>query len=348
MDLSIVIATRNRASSLARTLDELLKLDNPTEKKIEVIVSDNGSSDATKTICQMFENRFPHFRYIFDRRPGQLVGWHRALLASRSELLAFIDDDVRPLPGWSSAVIECFNNEEVGIATGKILPEFEEKPPRWQREFVKENQWGIWSALWGMLNFGDEIKEISAGFVWGSNFLVRRKALMEAGGFHPGGMPEHLSHFVGDGEVGVGRKIQQCGYKALYNPDAVVAHYLPSARRSDPHGIRHLIFGEGMVTSYILMRLLAEANPSLPSKELIGLVGNTIDPEQISNIGQYYLKLDSKLPDELKKLFQTSGKEGFDFHQSRFQRDDLFRKWVLTPDYLNIDTCYTHPELLAR
>ena len=95
------------------------------------------------------------------------------------------------------------------------------------------------------------------------------------------------------------------------------------------------------------MRLLAEANPSLPSKDLIGLVGNTIDPEQISNIGQYYLKLDSKLPDELKKLFQTSGKEGFDFHQSRYQRDELFRKWVLTPDYLDIDTCYTHPELLA-
>ena len=94
------------------------------------------------------------------------------------------------------------------------------------------------------------------------------------------------------------------------------------------------------------MRLLAEANPSLPSKDLIGLVGNTIDPEQISNIGQYYLKLDSKLPDNLKKLCQISWKEGFDFHQSHFQKDKLFRKWVLTPDYLDIDTCYTHPELL--
>ena len=135
MDLSIIIATRNRASSLAGTLDALLKSDNLLEN-IEVIVSDNGSSDATMSICQMFENRFPNFRYLFDRRPGQLVGWHRALLASRSELLAFIDDDVRPLPGWTNAVIECFQNDAVGIATGKILPEFEEKPPRWQREFV--------------------------------------------------------------------------------------------------------------------------------------------------------------------------------------------------------------------
>ena len=346
MDLSIIIATRNRASSLAGTLDALLKSDNLLEN-IEVIVSDNGSSDATMSICQMFENRFPHFRYIFDKRPGQIIGWHRALLQARSELLAFIDDDVRPLPGWSNSVIECFENEEVGIATGKILPEFEKKPPDWQKQFVKQNQWGIWSALWGMLNFGDEIKEISAGFVWGSNFLVRRKALIEAGGFHPGGMPEHLSHFVGDGEVGAGRNIQRCGYKVLYNPGAVVVHYLPAKRRSDPHGIRHLIFGEGMVTSYILMRLLAEANPSYPSKDLIDLVENSIGPEQISNIGQNYLKLDSKLPVELQNLFQTSGKEGFDFHQSRFLNDELFRNWVLSPTYLDIDACYSHPELLA-
>ena len=154
---------------MARTLDALLKSDNPFEK-IEVIVSDNGPSDATMTISQIFEKRFPHFRYIFDRWPGQLVGWHRALFASRSELLAFIDDDVRPLPGWSNCVIECFENEEVGITTGKMLPEFEEKPPHWQREFVKQNQWGIWSALWGMLNFGDEIKEISAVLFLGKQF----------------------------------------------------------------------------------------------------------------------------------------------------------------------------------
>ncbi|HIO38213.1 MAG TPA: glycosyltransferase family 2 protein [Rhodospirillales bacterium] len=180
MDLSIVIATRDRASSLARTLDALLKSDNPFEK-IEVIVSDNGSSDATMTICQIFEKRFPHFRYIFDRWPGQLVGWHRALFASRSELLAFIDDDVRPLPGWSNCVIECFENEEVGITTGKMLPEFEEKPPHWQREFVKQNQWGIWSALWGMLNFGDEIKKKSAVFFWGKKFSGSSKSFNGGG-----------------------------------------------------------------------------------------------------------------------------------------------------------------------
>jgi hypothetical protein len=45
-----------------------------------------------------------------------------------------------------------------------------------------------------MLEFGDEIKEIPVDFVWGSNFLIRRQALIEAGGFHPGGMPRNLFH----------------------------------------------------------------------------------------------------------------------------------------------------------
>ena len=85
--------------------------------------------------------------------------------------------------------------------------------------------------------------------MFGEQFSGSSKSANGGGEIHPGGMPEHLSHFVGDGEVGVGRNIQRCGYKALYNPDAVVAYYLPAARRSNPHGIRHLIFGEGMVTS---------------------------------------------------------------------------------------------------
>ncbi len=59
---------------------------------------------------------------------------------------------------------------------------------------VQKNEFGVWLALWGMLEFGDEIKEIPVDFVWGSNFLIRRQALIEAGGFHPGGMPRNLFH----------------------------------------------------------------------------------------------------------------------------------------------------------
>jgi len=347
MDLSIIISTRNRAQSLAKSLESITQLDISFDR-IEVLVADNGSRDATPSICQMYGKVFPHFKYIFDGRPGQMVGWHRALFEARSEILAFIDDDVRPMPNWATCVLESFESQEVGIATGRIIPEFEERPPGWQSEMVLKNGFGVWSALWGMLDFGAKVKEIPADFVWGSNFLIRRQALLEAGGFHPGGMPRSLFHFTGDGDVALGRIVSQAGLKALYHPGAAVAHHLPAFRNSDTAEIQRWIFGEGLVSSYILMRRLANAHPTLSAAGLIDLVPDTVSSVEISNIGRGYLRSDSELPDEIAQMFKTSGADGFNFHQIHFKRDVLFREWVLQPNYLDLDACYMHPDLQSN
>ncbi len=345
MDLSIIIATRNNAKSLSKSLHYISKLEIDFEC-IEIFVADNGSTDSTKIVCDIYRKLFPNFIHIFDPRPGQIVGWHSALLESNSGILAFIDDDVLPTPGWAAAVIECFEDPEIGIATGRILPEFEERPPNWQNNMILKNKFGSWSALWGMLDFGSEIKIIPADFVWGSNFLVRRKLLIDAGGFHPGGMPEDLFHFTGDGDVSVGRAISDIGFKALYHPKAAVTHFLPKARNSNPEEIRRWIFGEGLVTSYILMRQLAKKHPNYSPDDLINHVSDVIKPMEIANIGKLYLTDKANLPDEIQYLFNTSGKVGFLHHQNYFISDSLFRDWVLQPNYLDINACYKHPDLL--
>jgi glucosyl-dolichyl phosphate glucuronosyltransferase len=347
MDLSIIISTRNRAQSLARVLASIIQLDISFEQ-VEVLVADNGSSDATSSICHMYGKLFPQFKYIFDVRPGQLVGWHRALLEAKAEILAFIDDDVQLMPSWGKCVLESFKAPEVGLATGRIIPEFEEKPPEWQRDMMLKNHLGVWSALWGMLDFGSKVKEIPVDFVWGSNFLVRRQVMLEAGGFHPGGMPADLFHFTGDGDVGVGRILANAGWKALYHPGAAVAHYLPAARNSSATEVKRWIFGEGLVTSYILMRSLANAHPTTDSCDLINLVKDTMSSTQISNIGRGYRRNNNKLPSDLAQLFKTSGAEGFNFHQMHFKNDAQFREWVLQPNYLDLDACYTHADLQVR
>ncbi|MBT5430684.1 MAG: glycosyltransferase family 2 protein [Rhodospirillaceae bacterium] len=344
LDLSIIIATRNRAQSLAKALDSITKL-NISFDQIEIIIADNGSRDSTSVVCEMYGNIFPHFKYIFDPRPGQLIGWHRALLEANAEILAFIDDDVRPTPGWAKCALECFESPEIGIATGRIIPEFEQRPPSWQNQMVLENSLGIWSALWGMLDFGTKIKEIPVDFVWGSNFLIRRQGMFDAGGFHPGSMPLELFHFTGDGDVGVGRIIAETGLKALYHPGAAVAHELPAVRNSGTDEVQRWIFGEGLATSYVLMRRLAAAYSTLTTIDLIDLVADTISSTEITNIGRGYLNADSNLPDELEHLFRTCGSKGFRLHQEYFKKDALFRDWVLQPNYLDLDACYTHPDL---
>lgn len=345
LDLSIIISTRNRAKSLAQSLQAIVELDISFDK-VEVLVADNGSSDSTASVCQIYGKIIPHFSYIFDSRPGQLVGWHRALLESKAEILAFIDDDVRPMPNWANCVIESFGSRNIGMATGRIIPEFERRPPSWQNDMVLKNKLGIWSALWGMLDFGNEIREIPAEFVWGSNFLIRRQVMFKVGGFHPGGMPRDLYHFTGDGDVAVGGVISEMGFKALYHPGAVVAHHLPADRNSSIDEVKRWIFGEGLVSSYILMRKLAKAYPKYTSDELINLVPSIVSPLEVSSIGRGYLRADKKLPNKINKIFKTSGANGFNLHQGCFKNDKLFREWVLEPNYLDIDACYRHPDLL--
>ena len=99
------------------------------------------------------------------------------------------------------------------------------------------------------------------------------------------------------------------------------------------------------MTSYILMRRLADAHPTVNSFDLVNLVSDTISNTEVRNIGRGYLRNNSKLPDDLVQLFKTSGADGFNFHQMHFKKDAQFREWVLQPNYLDLDACYTHKDL---
>ena len=79
-DLTVVIATRNRAKTLAGALIALSQQDLGPDV-FDVIVADNGSTDATVDVCNSFSKALPQLRLVRDPRPGQLVGWHRALYA---------------------------------------------------------------------------------------------------------------------------------------------------------------------------------------------------------------------------------------------------------------------------
>ena len=346
MELSIVISTNNRAKSLVGALIALNNQDHDPEL-IEVIVADNGSTDATPSVVEGFRKLFPNFRYIYDPRPGQLVGWHRALPLARADIIGFIDDDVYPKPHWASTVVEIFSDPKIGLATGRIEPIFEKKPPAWHEKFVNAHPHGHWSALWGSLDFGDQFIDIKADYVWGSNFLVRKSAFIEAGGFHPCGMPSELFHFTGDGDVGVGRQIEASGNSVKYHPEAKVEHHLSSFRNTEDE-IQRMIFGEGLVISYTHMRKLAKSHPHDSSQDLIGISKHFITNQQINQIGRGYLMAEKRLPDSIKTIFENAGGDGFRFHQGYFKSDPKFREWVLRDNYLNIDACYLHPDLFGR
>ena len=58
MFISVLICTRNRASSLRRTLESLLCPNNLESLDWEVVVVDNDSDDQTSEVCRTFEKDF--------------------------------------------------------------------------------------------------------------------------------------------------------------------------------------------------------------------------------------------------------------------------------------------------
>ncbi len=88
--VSICIPTYNRAALLTRHLEHLaaFKLD------IEVVVSDNHSSDDTPGVAAAFERRFAAFRYL--RLPGRMHPhrcWDSALRGATGDYVYALGDD---------------------------------------------------------------------------------------------------------------------------------------------------------------------------------------------------------------------------------------------------------------
>jgi glycosyltransferase involved in cell wall biosynthesis len=97
--LSVIVATKNRAAAIGPCLDAIAAtIAAAAPLDAEIIVSDNGSTDATAQIIAAWVNNNAAARAkpLLVTRPGKSAALNSAILAAEGELLAFIDDDCRP------------------------------------------------------------------------------------------------------------------------------------------------------------------------------------------------------------------------------------------------------------
>ena len=106
--LSLIISTRNRSSSLTRTLESLRKL--RTCLSWELVIIDNGSSDDTQLIINRFVATFSGTgRAAGDEPKRGLANAHNAgFRKARSPICVFIDDDCYPSDDYLDAMSLCF------------------------------------------------------------------------------------------------------------------------------------------------------------------------------------------------------------------------------------------------
>src|SRR5690348_16088470 len=130
VDCSILLATRDRAASLDRTLASIAGQQSPGIAW-EVLVADNGSTDETGAVLQRWAARVP-LRTVFERGPGKNRALNQALAMARGGLLLFTDDDVVAQPGWIAAhAAAAARWPDHQIFGGLITPRFPRDPPAW-------------------------------------------------------------------------------------------------------------------------------------------------------------------------------------------------------------------------
>lgn len=226
LDASIILPTHSRARQLKTTLQSLTILNYP-RTKYELLIVDNCSTDETKHIISTFikENKSLLVRYIFEKRLGVHYARNTGAIAAKSELLIFIDDDVIVDKDILAAYVEVFEtHSNLSASGGKILLHWQSAPPTWIIDFMGESK--VFPILSRMEPY-DNFRIGLNGYFFSANMAIRRDILIKFGGFHPELIGET---YIGDGETGLYKEMQENNCKIGYTPKAFVYHCIDNKR----------------------------------------------------------------------------------------------------------------------
>jgi len=259
------------------------------------------------------------------------VGRHRGLKEARSDILVYADDDIEATDGWLSAICEAFADPGVSLLGGNCLPKFAETPPSWllklwQRPYLMGNAIPDLSIF----ELPGEMREHDPFHVWGCNFSIRKKVLMDAGGFHPDGMPEDLIRFRGDGETHVSKYIVESGLKCIFHPKATVYHVITKERMTMEY-FRKRAFNQGVSDSFTNLR--SHSNTLINDKNisLVSFIKNGVN--RIRKKIHDFRRYDAEMQ-ELEKIVAQGYNEGCNYHKRSYLKDLEVREWVHKANYM--------------
>jgi hypothetical protein len=194
--VTVVVASHDEESVIARRVENLLALDYPAEL-VDVVVASDASTDGTDRIVEEIAAREPRVRLLRCRRGGKVQAQDRGVRDSSGEVVAFSDANARWAPDALRLLVRSFADPEVAYVCGRLRLE---DPDGTNRE-----------GLYWRYELWLRERESAVGSVTGGNgaiYAVRRSDYVE--------LDPRFGH-----DLALPYLMVQRGRRAVYEPEAL-------------------------------------------------------------------------------------------------------------------------------
>lgn len=176
-NLSIVIAARNEEQNIAFSLGTLIKQSHPREK-LEIIVVDDQSQDATRTVVERIAAKYPAVKLLAAPENRAAASPKKQALAAgiaaaSGEVILTFDADCAAPPRWAEKLSQAMGGGAAAAAAWVLIPD--EKGLAAQIEFLDALALQLIGAAaigWGRPFLAN-----------GANLAFRKEAFVRAGGY---------------------------------------------------------------------------------------------------------------------------------------------------------------------
>jgi glycosyltransferase involved in cell wall biosynthesis len=170
---SVIVPARNEAAHIEACLGSLAAQQNLSD--LEIIVVDNGSTDTTAQLVQVFAKAHSevNIRLVTEPKPGRGAARAAGFAAARGQLLLSTDADTVVPPEWAAVLMAALHEPNTAAVTASCFI-FDCSP----------------SSNWLFNHFQPlamRVYRLVMGHWWltGSTFGIMRSAYDQAGGFDP-------------------------------------------------------------------------------------------------------------------------------------------------------------------
>lgn len=130
--ISVIICTYNpKPIYLERTISSILHQQFP-KKETDFFIVDNNSATPVKELSVVKKNKI---KVVVEKKPGLTAARECAARNARGDIIVFVDDDNILDQSYLQTATLLFQNPQLGVVSGNVVPEYEQYPADWFLRF---------------------------------------------------------------------------------------------------------------------------------------------------------------------------------------------------------------------